>query len=145
MHLWTEVLVFPAEVNLHDLVQTRYGSRIQVYSTSSADWLMLCPQHRLSSPFPVFSAAALTLCHLAKGREGPRIIWRQRTRRLSWPNYFFFLFLLQQLLSFSEFITYDIAVWLLNISMIFWLLKESRKLLWGKVFIVVYLVEFVSY
>lgn len=59
--------MFPAEVNLHDLVQTRYGSRIQVYSTSSADRLMLCPQHCLSSPFPVFSAAAFNSLPSCKG------------------------------------------------------------------------------
>lgn len=133
--------MFPAEVNLHDLVQTRYGSRIQVYSTSSADRLMLCPQHCMSSPFPVFSAAVFNSLPSCKGEGRAQDYLETKDKE---TTFFFFFFLLQQLLSFSEFITYDIAVWLLNISMIFWLLKESRKLLWGKVFIVVYLVEFVS-
>lgn len=144
MHLWTEVLVFPAEVNLHDLVQTRYGWRIQVYSTSSADRLMLCPQHCLSSPFPVFSAAAFNSLPSCKGEGRAQDYLETKDKETLLTQLLFFLFLLQQLLSFSEFITYDIAVWQLNISIIFWLLKESRKLLWGKVFIVVYLVEFVS-
>lgn len=92
----------------------------------------------------MFSAAAFNSLPSCKGEGRAQDYLETKDKETLLTQLLFFLFLLQQLLSFSEFITYDIAVWLLNISMIFWLLKESRKLLWGKVFIVVYLVEFVS-
>lgn len=37
-----------------------------------------------------------------------------------------------------------VAAQVLNIGVFFWLLKESRKLLWNKIFIIGYIMEFIS-
>lgn len=79
----------------------------------------------------------------ARGYSETRESCLLQTMRLAWLNVFFFL-LQQLLLSFWEFINYVVAVQVLNITVIFWLLKESRKLLWNKMFIIGYLMEFIS-
>lgn len=121
----------------------------QVWFKDTSPWhflctlIKLCPQHCLPSPCPVFSAAAFNSLPSCKEKRA-QDYFETKDKETLLAQLFFFFLLQQLLLSFCEFINYNIAVWLLNITMNFWLLKESRKLLWDKIFIVVYLLEFVS-